>query len=183
MSIQDFGILIELTCMEIRVEKAEDIEAIRQVNVAAFGRESEADLVDQLRDVASTFSFIAVESEQVVGHVFFSPVVIDGQCPKDVSVLGLAPIAVMPEYQRQGIGSLLIRHGLEEFDRLEFKAVVVLGSPAYYQRFGFTPAKEKGLGCEYRVPDEAFMVLELERDALEKCVGIVKYRAEFSNLG
>ncbi len=168
--------------MKIRVEKAEDIEAIRQVNVAAFGREIEADLVDRLRGVAATFSFIAVESERVVGHVFFSPVVIDGDCPKDLAVIGLAPVAVMPEYQRKGIGSLLIRYGLEECDRLGFKAVVVLGSPAYYQRFGFTPAKEKGLRSEYNVPDEAFMVLELERDALKECVGIVKYHAEFSNL-
>lgn len=167
--------------MEIRVEKPNDVEAVRQVNMAAFGRESEANLVDQLRGVASTFSFVAVESEQVVGHVFFSPVVIDGECP-GVAVLGLAPIAVMPAYQRQGIGSLLIRRGLEECNRLGFKAIVVLGSPAYYQRFGFTPAKEKGLGCEYSVPDEAFMVKELERDALEGCVGIVKYRSEFDKL-
>ncbi len=168
--------------MEIRAEKPEDIEAIRQVNVAAFGRESEADLVEKLRVATSTFSFVAVESEQIVGHVFFSPVELDGECPKDLSVIGLAPVAVTPEYQRKGVGSLLIRHGLEVCNRFGVQAVVVLGFPEYYPRFGFTPAKEKGLRCEYTVSDEAFMVLELENGALEGCTGTVKYRLEFNQL-
>ncbi|MBW4417801.1 MAG: N-acetyltransferase [Myxacorys californica WJT36-NPBG1] len=168
--------------MEVRAEKPEDVEAVRRVNVAAFGRESEAKLVDQLRDVASTFSFVAVESEQIVGHVFFSPVAIAGECADDLLVLGLAPVAVLPGYQRQGIGTLLIRHGLAECARLGCKAVVVLGYPEYYPRFGFTPAKEKGLGCEYAVPDDVFMVLELESGALQGCVGTVKYRSEFNQL-
>ena len=168
--------------MEVRAEKPEDVEAVRRVNVAAFGRESEANLVDQLRGVASTFSFIAVESEQIVGHIFYSPVVIEGECANDLLVLGLAPVAVLPNYQRQGTGSLLIQHSLEECDRFGFKAIVVLGSPGYYGRFGFTPAKEKRLGCEYPVPDEAFMVLELESGVLSHCVGTVKYRSEFDKL-
>lgn len=168
--------------MKVRAEKPEEVEFVRKVNVAAFGRENEANLVDQLRDIGSTFSFVAVESEQVVGHIFFSPVTIEGECPDDLLVLGLAPVAVLPEYQRQGIGSLLIQHGLEECARLGFKAVVVLGSPKYYPRFGFTTAKEKGLGCEYPVPDEAFMVLELQSGALKGYVGMVKYRPEFNKL-
>lgn len=168
--------------MEVRAEKPEDLEAIRRVNVVAFGRESEADLVDQLRGAVSTFSFVAVESEQIVGHIFFSPVVIVGECNDSLFVLGLAPIAVLPEYQRQGIGSSLIQHSLDECARLGCKAVVVLGHPEYYPKFRFVPAKEKGLRCEYTVPDEAFMVLELESGALEGCVGIVKYRSEFNQL-
>jgi putative acetyltransferase len=168
--------------MEVRAEKPEDADAVRRVNVAAFGRESEANLVEQLRGVTATFSFVAVESEQIVGHIFFSPVAIEGTCASDLLVLGLAPVAVLPDYQRQGIGSLLIRYGLEECTRLGCKAVVVLGHSEYYPRFEFTPAKEKGLGCEYTVPDEAFMVLELERGALEDCVGTVKYRREFSQV-
>jgi putative acetyltransferase len=168
--------------MEVRAEKPEDIAVIRRVNVAAFGRESEADLVDQLRGVASTFSFVAVEVEQIVGHIFFSPVAITGAYADDLLVLGLAPIAVLPDYQRQGIGSLLIQHGLKECAQLGFKAVVVLGSPEYYPRFGFIPAKKKGLGCEYPVADEAFMVLELESGVLKGSVGIVKYRSEFNQL-
>jgi putative acetyltransferase len=168
--------------MEIRAEKSDDVEAVRRVNVAAFGRESEADLVDALRGVGSTFSFVAVESGQIVGHVFFSPVEIAGAYADDLFMLGLAPVAVLPDHQRQGIGSLLIRHGLKECVRLGGSAVVVLGSPEYYPRFGFTKAKGKGLGCEYPVPDDAFMVLELEIGALKGYVGTVKYRSEFDKL-
>jgi putative acetyltransferase len=168
--------------MEIRAERSEDVEAVRRVNVAAFGRESEADLVDTLRGVASTFSFVAVKSGQIVGHVFFSPVEISGACADDLFVLGLAPVAVLPDHQRKGIGSSLIQHSLEECARLGCKAVVVLGHPEYYPKFGFVPAKEKGLRCEYTVPDEVFMVLKLESGALEGCVGMVKYRSEFNQL-
>ncbi|GAB4231875.1 MAG: N-acetyltransferase [Elainellaceae cyanobacterium] len=168
--------------MEVRAEKPEDVEAVHKVNTEAFGRESEANLVDRLRGIASTFSFVAVESEQVVGHIFFSPVAIEGTCAGDLFVLGLAPVAVRRDYQRQGIGTLLIQYGLAECARLGCKAVVVLGYPEYYPRFGFTSAREKGLECEYRVSDETFMVLELESGALKNCSGTVKYRSEFNQL-
>lgn len=94
--------------MEVR---AEDIPAIHQVNVAAFGRESEANLVDQLRKVTSTLSFVAVVAEQIVGHIFLSSVTITRDCP-NLLILGLAPLAVLPSYQRQGIGSSLVQYGL-----------------------------------------------------------------------
>ncbi|MBF2050254.1 MAG: GNAT family N-acetyltransferase [Leptolyngbya sp. IPPAS B-1204] len=165
--------------MDIRAERAEDISAVHKVNMAAFERENEADLVDRLRSVASTVSFVAVEFEQIVGHIFYSPVEIEGECADNLFILGLAPLAVLPEHQRQGIGASLIRHSVEECARLGCKAVVVLGHPEYYPKFGFVPAKEKGLRCEYAVPDEAFMVLELARGALKGCSGIVKYRSEF----
>lgn len=165
--------------MEVRAEKPEDVGAVRKVNIAAFGRENEADLVDKLRGFASTFSFVAVNSEEIVGHIFFSPVEIEGDFADNLLILGLAPMAVIPDYQRQGIGSLLIRYSLEEFAQLGYKAVFVLGYPDYYPRFGFISAKEKGFGCEYTVTDEAFMVLELESDALKGYTGTVKYRLEF----
>ena len=118
---------------------------------------------------------MAVEGEQIVGHIFFSPVRIEQRGyavekydrKADSGFLGLAPVVVLPDYQGQGIGSLLIRHGLQACDRLRSKAVVVLGSPKFYPRFGFILAKEKGLSCEYPVPDEAFMVLELQEGALD----------------
>jgi putative acetyltransferase len=166
--------------MYIRTEKPEDLEAVRQVNIAAFGRENEANLVDRLRGIASTFSFVALPSDRIVGHILFSPVVVEGKCSSNLSILGLAPVAVLPEYQRQGIGTLLIQQGLEECRRSGFQAVVVLGHPDFYSRFGFIPASRKSLKCEYDVPDEAFMVLELESGTLEDCSGTVKYRSEFS---
>jgi|SRR6476469_8279288 len=166
--------------MDIRTEKPEDVEAVRDINIAAFGRENEANLVDRLRGIASTFSFVAVQSDRVVGHIFFSPVVVEGKCSSNLSILGLAPVAVLPNYQRQGIGTLLIREGLKECGRSGFQAVVVLGHPDFYPRFGFIPASRKNLGCEYDVPDEAFMVLELKSGALKDCSGTVKYRSEFS---
>lgn len=166
--------------MDIRTENLEDVEAVRNVNIAAFGRENEANLVDKLRGSASTFSFVAVQSDRIVGHLLFSLVAVEGKCSRNLSILGLAPVAVLPNYQRQGIGTLLIRQGLKECARSGFQAVVVLGHPDFYPRFGFIPASRKSLGCEYDVPDEAFMVLELESGALQDCSGTVKYRSEFS---
>jgi putative acetyltransferase len=165
--------------MEVRTEKPEDIDAIRKVNIAAFGRESEANLVDRLRGVASTLSFVAVEFEQIIGHIFFSPVTIAENYPDDLLILGLAPVAVVPDRQRQGVGSLLIRHGLGECIKLGCKAVFVLGHREYYPRFGFVTAKQKGFNCKYGVSDESFMLLELENGVLEGFSGTVKYRPEF----
>jgi putative acetyltransferase len=165
--------------MEIRAERLDDLEFVRQVNVSAFGREHEANLVAQLRGGASTLSFVAIKLDRVVGHILFSPVTIDGECDRKISILGLAPVAVLPEEWRQGIGSLLIRHGLAECERFGAKAIVVLGAARFYQRFSFISAQEYGLSCEYDVPNGAFMALELVRGALKNCTGIVKYRPEF----
>lgn len=131
--------------MEIRIETPPDIVAVRQVNITAFQRENEANLVDQLRGGLATFSLVAVEARQIVGHICFSPVSILGEGGENLLLLGLAPIAVLPEYQRQGIGTLLIQHGLKACAEFGSQAVVVLGNPQYYTRFGFIPAKQKGL--------------------------------------
>ncbi|MBD2580595.1 N-acetyltransferase [Oscillatoria sp. FACHB-1406] len=168
--------------MEILLEQPQDFNEIRKVNIAAFGRENEADLVERLRTTTSTLSFVAVESNCIVGHIFYSPVEIEGECAPDCLMLGLAPMAVLPEYQRQGIGTMLLRKSLEEIARSPYRGIVVLGYPEYYPRFGFVTAREKGLQCEYDVPDEVFMVLELENGALEGCRGTVKYHPEFSSV-
>ncbi|PZV12926.1 MAG: GNAT family N-acetyltransferase [Leptolyngbya sp.] len=165
--------------MDIRAEKPEDVKAIYQVNKEAFGRENEAILVDQLRGIASTVSLVAVQSDQIVGHLFFSPVTINRHSSSQLLMLGLAPIAILPKYQRQGIGSLLIQRGLETCHQLGCDAVVVLGDPNYYSRFGFVAASTQGLRCEYDAPDDAFMVLELNSAALQDCSGTVQYRSEF----
>jgi putative acetyltransferase len=166
--------------MEIRAEQLQDRDAVYQLNVAAFGRECEANLVDRLRSVASTFSLVAVDVDRVVGHIMFSPVAIDGEGESQRLILGLAPVSVLPGEQGRGIGSLLIRQGLAACGQMGAKAIVVLGAPGYYRRFGFQSAKEQGLRCEYDGSDEAFMVLELVEGALKNRSGIVRYRPEFS---
>lgn len=96
-------------------------------------------------------------------------------------ILGLGPVAVLPEYQRHGIGTQLIRQGLEQCRQGGSQAVVVLGNPQFYARFGFIPAGERQLRCEYRVPARVFRVLELEPGALVG--GLVRYRPEFGDCG
>jgi putative acetyltransferase len=163
----------------VRAETAEDESAVRRVNESAFGRANEAKLVDALRAGARPYiSLVAVLDGQVVGHIFFSPVRIESE-GADWTAMGLAPMAVLPEHQMKGIGGRLIREGLSECQRIGHNVVVVLGHPGYYPRFGFAPARLKGLGCEYDVPDEVFMVAELEPEALVGRQGLVKYRPEF----
>jgi putative acetyltransferase len=166
----------------IRAETQADHHAVRQVNERAFGQASEADLVDALRKNAEPqISMVAELDGQVVGHIFFSPVLIESETSSSTA-LGLAPMAVLPEFQKQAIGSALVRRGLEECRSVGHEVVVVLGHPEYYPRFGFMPAKEKGLSCEYPVPDEVFMVVELSEGALAGRKGVVKYRPEFSSV-
>ena len=165
----------------VRAEAAADIPAVHRVNELAFGRPGEADLVDALRAAARPYiSLVAAEEGQVVGHIFFSPVTLEAE-DSGGAILGLAPMAVLPEHQRLGIGSQLVRAGLEECRRTGCDAVVVLGHPEYYPRFGFVPASRKGLRCEYPVPDEVFMVTELRPHALSR-QGLVKYRPELAGV-
>jgi putative acetyltransferase len=166
----------------VRAEETGDRDAIRQVVELAFGQAGEADLVDALRENASPcLSLVAILDEQVVGHIFFSPVTVESET-NTFSAMGLAPMAVLPKYQNQGIGSRLVREGLKECQRLGQYIVVVLGHPNYYPRFGFAPANSKGLRSEYDVPDDVFMVLELNEGALQGRRGLVKYHPEFSKV-
>lgn len=166
----------------IRPEQPKDFSTVFEINQRAFGRPEEAQLVEELRRVAHTqLSLVAVRDAQVVGHIFFSPVTIEGQ-HSSVQALGLAPVAVRPELQNQGIGSLLVREGLNVARRLGQNIVVVLGHMTYYPRFGFEVASRKGLRCEFPAPDEAFMVAELTPGALRGVSGVVKYLPEFSRV-
>ena len=164
--------------MTIRSEEAHDIAGIRLVNRSAFDSPVEADIVDSLRAQARPFvSLVAIDTAGVVGHIAFSPMRLDVH--PDVPIAGLAPMAVVPSRQRAGIGSLLVRAGLDECRRLGFVAVVVLGHAEYYPRFGFRAASTFGLSAEIAVPDEVFMVLELQPGALSPCQGVVRYHSAF----
>jgi len=163
----------------IRTEEDKDFAAVYAVNAAAFETPLEANLVDALRQQASpVVSLVAEDNETVVGHIMFSPVSLTGHA--DVKIMGLAPMAVAPNHQRKGIGSALVRAGLERCKQLGFGAVVVLGHPEYYPRFGFSPSLRFGIGCEYEVPEEVFMVMELQSAYLHGRSGAIQYHRAFS---
>ncbi len=172
--------------MLIRAEKESDRTAVCRINTAAFATPAEAALVETLREcVQPLISFVAEVDAAVVGHIMFSPVSVSAD-PR-LRMMGLAPMAVAPAYQRQGIGSALVRAGLARCKALAFCAVVVLGHPEYYPRFGFLPASRFGLRCEYNVPDGVFMAMELEPGAFERCIhsgqrSVVKYHTAFSTV-
>jgi putative acetyltransferase len=167
---------------EVRHEREEDQPAVHKINEIAFGQPDEADLVDALRKNARPYiSLVAVEQGVVLGHILFSPVTIESK-DKIHTVMGLAPMAVVPERQRQGIGSFLVREGLKECLRIGHPVVVVLGHADYYPRFGFVRAKGKGITCEYDVPEELFMVAELTPGALSNICGLAKYHPEFGKI-
>ena len=165
----------------IRPETAEDLTAIYRLNSLAFGGESEARLVDELRKSPSyseELSLVAVADGKVIGHILFSLISIETQTGA-VPALALAPMAVHPDWQRQGVGSELVRQGLARARNLGHKIVIVVGHPEYYPRFGFSSAREKHIEAPFPVPDEAFLVAELAEGALNGVTGIVKYPPAF----
>jgi putative acetyltransferase len=163
----------------IRRESRGDEASIRETNELAFGELLEARLVDALRETPDYLSLVATIDERIVGHILFTPVTIEPALERRIA--GLAPMAVRPEHQRAGIGGALIRAGLEECRRSGYTAVVVLGHPEYYPRFGFVPAHTFGLTCEFPSPPEAFMAIELEDGALNGIGGIVHYLPQFAD--
>ncbi len=163
--------------MIVREETAADIDAIRRLNRLAFGGPFEAGLVDRLRSEELVLSsLVADEGDAIVGHILFSDlsVTIDGW---RVHAAALAPMAVEPQRQRQGIGSALVRAGLAAVARRSVEAVFVLGHPAYYTRFGFSAALAARLTSPYG--GEAFMAIELVPDALRGTGGGVRYPDAF----
>ena len=166
--------------VRIRAETVTDIQHIHRVNEAAFGSPVEATLVDALReDVRDAISLVADDAGAVVGHIMFSPVRVEGA--PHIRAMGLAPMAVLPDRQRTGIGSALVRAGLAECARRGVEAVFVVGHPPYYPRFGFMPASTFGIACEFDVDDDAFMVIELVANALKETKGTVYFHEAFRN--
>lgn len=167
--------------MLIRAEQESHISTVHSLNASTFQRSAEADLVDALRRQAHPIVSLVAERETiVVGHILFSPVSLDGW--PDLKIMGLGPMAVASQHQRSGIGSALVRAGLEQCKRLGVSAVVVLGHPEYYPRFGFLPSMRFNIQSEYNVPEEAFMVVELEPGVLRGRSGRIKYHPAFSRV-
>jgi putative acetyltransferase len=159
----------------IRPELPKDYAAVETILVAAFQTDAESKVVNAIRENGNaTISLVAVVDENVVGHILFSPAHTHPPTPE--KGLGLAPLAVMPAHQNQGIGSQLIHTGLEQCRELGYDYAVVLGGANYYMRFGFEKASIFGLQNEYGVDDD-FMVFNFK--ALP-AGGLVKYTLEFS---
>ena len=164
----------------IRPEQPDDITAVRAINRAAFGEPAEADIVDSLRETCpDAVSLVAVEDDKILGHIFFSAAVVSGD-DKVTQGMGLAPMAVLPERQRQGIGSMLVEAGIDVLRGRNCPFIIVVGHSEYYPRFGFVPASRHGLSCQWEgVPAEAFMVLILDESAMVGVSGTARYRDEF----
>jgi putative acetyltransferase len=154
---------------------------VRHVNELAFETPAEANIVDTLRQSCpNLLSLVAEDGNRVVGHILFSPAVIDGSGRK-IEGMGLAPMAVLPDRQRQGIGSDLVKRGLEILRDRGCPFVIVLGHPGFYPRFGFELASNHGLFSQWDgVPEEAFMILIMDHAPLEGVSGVAKYREEFN---
>lgn len=167
--------------MLIREETRSELEAIYAIHITAFPSPAEAELVKRLQLSASPLiSLVAEEADTLIGHILFSPVILDAD--STLALMGLAPMAVMPDRQKQGIGSALVEAGLKRCAELEIGAVAVLGHPGFYPKFGFTPSTEFAIKSEYDVPSEVFMLKELSEGYLNNASGTIRYHEEFSKL-
>jgi len=165
--------------IEIREERPDDAPAIREVNKRAFGQDQEGNIVDALRtNGAVSLSLVAAVNGRIVGHIMYSPITVGGV----ITGAALGPMAVVPEYQRQGIGSKLVEAGNEKLQDDDCPFIIVLGHPNYYPRFGFRPASMYGIECEWTVPDDVFMLLVLDEAKMQGVSGLAKYRHEFSTI-
>jgi putative acetyltransferase len=165
--------------IEIREERPDDAPAIREVNKRAFGQDQEGNIVDALRtNGAVSLSLVAAVNGRIVGHIMYSPITVGGV----ITGAALGPMAVVPEYQRQGIGSKLVEAGNEKLQDDDCPFIIVLGHRNYYPRFGFRPASMYGIECEWAVPDDVFMLLVLDEAKMQGVSGLAKYRHEFSTI-
>lgn len=183
----------------LRAERPEDVDGIRRVHEAAFGQPDEGALVDRLRrDGDLAMSHLADRKGEVIAHLAISPASLRSGgtaesaasgCRTDSSspeipggLFALAPMAVHPDWKRQKIGSGLLRSAIERLRRRGAGALVVLGHPDYYARFGFDPASRVGLRCPFEAPDAAFRVLALRELPPDALCGVLRYARAFDDL-
>ena len=167
--------------MLIREETKGDLAHIEAIHLAAFPGAGESQLVTALRkNVKNLLSLVAVVDGRPVGHILFSPVTLDSTT--SLRLMGLAPMAVLPELQSKGIGSALVEAGLKLCRKAKIGAVAVLGHPEYYPKFGFEKSEKFNLNSEYDVPPGVYTIAELENGYLKNCSGTISYQEEFSKL-
>ena len=165
--------------LEFVEERPSDVDAVDQLTADAFGQPLESQLVQALRrNGGLTLSAVARLAGIPIAHVGYSPLQVGGQSTSP-PVLALAPVSVAPQHQRRGHGSALIRWSLDLLKSRGCPAVIVLGEPAFYSRFGFHAASDFSIHCPFEVPGEYFMALELGQGALRNVSGRVENRPEF----
>lgn len=170
------------TAVVVRAERAGDETAVYRVNELAFKRPDEANLVDKLRAAnLPLISLVAEVDSHIVGHILFSPVTIEDETTSH-DAIALGPMAVLPDYQGQGVGSALVRAGLAACKEAGHPLAIVLGHADFYPRFGFVPSRPFGIRWEHDVPAEVFMVAELEPGAAAGVRGVVHYHPAFDGV-
>lgn len=171
----------------IRREKESDFQAISELIKRAFENEEMSDhqeqfLVDRLRlseGFIPDLAIIAQIEERIVGYILLTKVEILSINESQHSTLALAPVAVLPEFHGQGIGSQLVNFAHQRAQELGYESVVLLGHADYYPRFGYQKARDFDIKLPFDVPDENCMVIELIPKALQGVSGIVQYPSEF----
>lgn len=164
--------------IEIREEHSGDVSAIRDLNKHAFGQDQEGNIVDALRsNGAVLLPLVATLNGHVVGHIMYSPLSVS-----EVDGAALGPMAVLPEHQRQGIGSKLVEAGNRRLKESGCPFIIVVGHANFYPRFGFKPASTCGITCAWEMPDDVFMVLALDHAKMAGISGLANYRPEFSTV-
>lgn len=172
--------------INIRSEKKADQQEIYEVVKRAFetaehADEDEHNLVNRLRNSESfipELSIVATIDEKIIAHVLFTKAIIKNN-EQEFATLALAPVSVVPEFQRKGVGSKIMTESLQKAKQLGYESVIVLGSNEYYPKFGFTEAAHFDIKAPFEVPSEFFMALELVGNSLEKVNGTVIYAPEF----
>lgn len=172
--------------VHIRQETINDLNDVFEINCKAFKGEAEAKLVDKLRETAAwipELSLIALVEDKVVGHILFSRVkILSSRRNKVFDTIALAPMAVLPEYQRTGIGNLLLTNGLQKAKEMQFTSVFVLGHKLYYPKFGFKPARLWSIKTVFPVSEKGdFMAIELKSNSLKKVSGVIEFSGPFYN--
>lgn len=165
--------------MKIREAKDSDLNDVLLVEKTAFGYDKEANLVkDLLGDPSAKplCSLLAFNGDKAVGHILFTSATIEGM-QNGASISLLAPLAVIPDFQKQGVGGKLIEYGLQHLTNAGVDLVFVLGHPGYYPRYGFKPAGVRGFEAPYPIPEEhadAWMVQELRPGVIGSVSGKIK---------
>ena len=167
--------------LEIRQENKKDCAEVYNVIKKAFMSAehcdgNEQDLVVNLRESNNfipELSLVAIDDNKIVGYILFTKIRIG-----KYEELALAPLAVLPEYQKQGIGKKLIEEGHKKAKKLGYHYSIVLGSERYYPKLGYVPASQYGIKAPFEVPNENFMAIELNNTDVE-ITGVVEYAKEF----